>query len=128
HLRLRGDRPPPELRLRRGRGRLRRARRAALRRPQAAHDPGLDEAGAPPARSDLPVPRLREPPLPRGPPHRALGRRWRDQPPEYGGVLLVPPSLCSRVRLVDRATCRRSAVAGSPWPPDPRRAPDVASE
>jgi len=41
--------------------------------------------------------------------------------------MLVPPPLCSRVRLLDRAPYRRSTLPGSPWPPDPRRTSTVAS-
>lgn len=88
----------------------------ALRRPQAAHDPGLDEAGAPPARSDLPVPRLRGPPLPRGP--RMRGPR----PPQ---VALQPAD--RRLFIEPPAASERAGPRGPGQGPTPARRTGAAA-
>ncbi|MBK7537149.1 MAG: DUF222 domain-containing protein [Myxococcales bacterium] len=120
---------PPGLRLRPGRRHRRRSnidrRSPALHRPQDPHYPRRPQAGTPATRSHLPLPRLRSPLVPRGPPPAALGRRRRDLPAQLGAALLAPPLVCPRARLSHhtvrhwRARLRRSA--------GPRRRPAAAA-
>ncbi|MBK7535315.1 MAG: DUF222 domain-containing protein [Myxococcales bacterium] len=100
-------------------------RHPTVRRPQDPHHPCFPQARLAATRSHLPLPRLRPPPVPRGPPPAALGRRRRDQPAQSRAALLFAPRLCPRARLSHhavshwRARLRRSAR--------PRRRPAAAA-